>query len=272
MLNVGSFPSVRTPASPKKTLPSHELDGNPPQGLYSFPSVIGMLLYLANHTRPDISFAVAQCAQYNRLPKLQHEQALEHIGQYLKGMMDKGLVLKPDSSHPLDIDCYVDADFAGLYGYKQPYDPSSVKSQSGFILCVSNCLCIWSSKLQDLIATSTTEAEYNTLLDVVHKVIPLQTLLEFLAKTIGYDREVISNIKVTVHEDNAACLKLANLPPGQFTPRTKFYAVKVHWFQSLFLDKRRIVKIEARLQRADILSKLLSTDIFKDIRSQLCSW
>jgi hypothetical protein len=85
-----------------------------------------MLLYLANHTRPDISFAIAQCVRYNHSPKLQHEQALERIGQYLKGTMDKGLVLKPDSIHPLDIDCYVDAGFAGLYGYEQPYDPSSV--------------------------------------------------------------------------------------------------------------------------------------------------
>jgi hypothetical protein len=230
MLNIGSFLLVQTPTSPKKTLLSHKLDGNPPQGLYSYPSVIGMLLYLANHTRPDIAFAVAQCAQYNHSPKLQHEQALERFGQYLKGTMDQGLVLKPDSSHPLDIDCYVDADFARLYRYKQLYNPSSVKSQSGYVLCVSNCRCIWSSKLQHLIATSTTEAEYNMLSDAMRKVVPLQMLLEFLAKTLGYDQEVILNIKVTVHKDNAACLKLANLPPGQFTPRTKFYAVKVHWF------------------------------------------
>jgi hypothetical protein len=64
----------------------------------------------------------------------------------------------------------------------------------------------------------------------MREVVPLQMLLEFLAKTLGYDRDVISNIKVTVHKDNAASLKLANLPPGQFTLRTKFYAVKVHWF------------------------------------------
>jgi hypothetical protein len=265
MLNVGSFPLVRTPASPKKTLPSHELDGDPLQGLYSYPSVISMLLYLANHTRPDISFAVAQCARYNHSPKLQHEQALERIGQYLKGTMDEGLVLKPNSSHPLDIDCYVDADFAGLYRSEQPYDPSSVKSRSGYVLCVSNCLCIWSSKFQHLIATSTTEVEYNVLSDAMREVVPLQTLLEFLAKTLGYDQYVISNIKVTVHEDNAACLKLANLPAGQFTLRTKFYVVKVHWFQSLLSDKRRIVKIETRFQRADILTNSLSTDIFEDI-------
>jgi hypothetical protein len=95
-----------------------------------------MLLYLANHTRPDILFAIAQCAQYNHLPKLQHEQALERIGQYLKGTMDKGLVLKPDSSHPLDIDCYIDADFARLYGYEQLYDPSLVLRVGLGMFCV----------------------------------------------------------------------------------------------------------------------------------------
>jgi hypothetical protein len=63
------------------------------------------------------------CAIYHS-PKLQHEQALECIGQYLKGTMNKGLVLKTDASHPLDIDCYIDADFVGLSGYEQPYDPS----------------------------------------------------------------------------------------------------------------------------------------------------
>jgi hypothetical protein len=132
--------------------------------------------------------------------------------------MDKGLVLKPDARCPLDIDWFV----ATLYSrYKQLYDPSSAMSRSGFVVCVSNCLCIWSSKLQHLIATSTTEAEYNVLSDTMCKVIPLQTLLEYLAKTIGYNQELILHIKVTVHEDSVACLKLANLPPGQFIPRTK---------------------------------------------------
>ena len=271
-LNVGSLPAVRTPATPKHTLPSHELDGDPPQGFYSYPSVIGMLQYLANHTRPDITFAVAQCARYTHRPKLQHEQALERIGRYLKATSDKGLILRPDRNRPLDIDCYVDADFAGLYGFEQPHDPSSVKSRTGFVLCVSNCPVVWSSKLQHLIATSTTEAEYNALSEAMREVFPLQSSLEYLATTIGYDKKVLSNLLVTVHEDNAACLKLATLPPGQFTPRTKFYAVKVHWFRSKLNKQRRVVKIDTKLQRADILTKGLSTDSFESIRFQLCGW
>jgi hypothetical protein len=32
------------------------------------------------------------------------------------------------------------------------------------------------------------------------------------------------------------------------------------------------MKIETRFQQADILTKSLLTDIFEDIRSQLCGW
>jgi hypothetical protein len=83
-----------------------------------------MLQYLANHTWPDISFAVAQCARYTHNPKRQHEHALERIGLYLKRTLDQGLILRPDLERPLDINCYVDADFADLFGYEQPHDLS----------------------------------------------------------------------------------------------------------------------------------------------------
>ena len=38
----------------------------------SYASVIGMMLYLASSTRPDISFAVHQCAQFTHNTKVSH--------------------------------------------------------------------------------------------------------------------------------------------------------------------------------------------------------
>ena len=58
-----------------------------------------MLLYLSGHSRPDIAFAVHQCTQYTFHPTCHHELALIHIGRYLKGTMDKGLVMSL-SPHP----------------------------------------------------------------------------------------------------------------------------------------------------------------------------
>ena len=97
-----------------------------------------MLLYLSGHTRPDITFAVSQCARYSFCPKKSHEEALKRIGRYLKGTKDKGIFMKPQSS--LQIDCYVDADFAGLWNHEDTIDPTSVRSCSGFLLLLAAVL------------------------------------------------------------------------------------------------------------------------------------
>jgi hypothetical protein len=89
-----------------------DVDGKDASGSINYPSVVGMLLYLG-HSRPDISFATHQCTRYTHFPKQSHEDALQRIGQYLKGTLGKGLIFI--SSETLKIDCYPDADFAGLW-------------------------------------------------------------------------------------------------------------------------------------------------------------
>jgi hypothetical protein len=46
-------------------------------------------------------------------PTRHHELVLIQIGHYLKGTLDKGLTVTP--SLVPHVDCYPDADFAGLY-------------------------------------------------------------------------------------------------------------------------------------------------------------
>jgi hypothetical protein len=86
-----------------------------------------MLQYLQGHSRPDITYAVSQCACFSHSPRRSHEIALEHISQYLlKFTADEGLVLHPTGQ--LDINVFCDADFAGLWPYEDKLDPSCVKS------------------------------------------------------------------------------------------------------------------------------------------------
>lgn len=74
------------------------------------------MMHYLNHTQPDCAFAIHQCARYTFEPKKSHEVAINRIGRYLKGTIDKGLILEP--SDDLTLDCYTDADFAGLWGHK----------------------------------------------------------------------------------------------------------------------------------------------------------
>jgi len=139
-------------------------EGAPADAYYNYASVIGMMSYLQGHSRPDITYAVSQCARYTHGQKKSHEIALERIGQYLKSTRDNGLILKPiPLSHSWKIDIYVDAAFAPGWGHEDPADPSCVKSRTGYLIEVQGCPVIWCSKLQTNIATSTMESEYTAL-------------------------------------------------------------------------------------------------------------
>ena len=226
-LQVGDLDQSCTPALSKPLV--EDKDGDPPQGRYNNnASVIGMLQYLQAHRRPDITYAVSQCARFAFSPKRSHEQAVEKIGQYLKHTQDQGLILKPATN--LDIDCFVDADFAGLWPYEEKLDSTCVKSRTGFAICLANCPMVWTSKLQSSIALSTMEAEYNALSESLKSVLPLRELLTHVAEGVGLSKEYTTTFKTTVWEDNMGALTLANLEPGRITPRSKYYAVKMHWF------------------------------------------
>jgi hypothetical protein len=132
---------------------------------WKYRTLIGMLTYLSMTSRPDIAFAVHQCARFSTCPRRIHEIAVRRICRYLHGTKDKGYILKPTSSRNLN--CYVDADFAGLWNAESSEEPCSVKSRTGYIITFANCPVLWSSKLQTEIALSTTEAEYIALLQAM---------------------------------------------------------------------------------------------------------
>ena len=68
-------------------------------------------------------------------------------------------------------------------------------------------------------------------------------------------------------------LTLANMEPGRVTPRSKFYAIKYHWFHSyLKPNKITVEKIATDQQRADIFTKGLTHGIFQNICKLLCGW
>jgi hypothetical protein len=224
-----------------------------------------MIGYLG-HTHPDTGFATSQCARFNHNSRRSHEKTLEIIGQYLKLTQDKGLILRPASceeSSELLMDCYVDADFARLWGYEDHNDPSCVKSSTGYIINIAHCPVIWKSKLQSYIASSTMEAEYNELSMAMHDVLPLRNLAIEISKGVDMSGKTPTTFKTTVWEDNNGALKLATMEPGRMTPRSNAYGVRYHWFRSkLEPNEIEVQKIAGVGQRADFLTKALRTEAF----------
>ena len=83
-----------------------------------------MLMYLCSNTNPEIAFAVNQCACHSHHPMRIHGEYLKHIGRYLKATCDKVLIFKPDLDK--GIECYADADFAGLWSHEDKQDPHCI--------------------------------------------------------------------------------------------------------------------------------------------------
>ena len=80
-------------------------------------------------------------------PKISHELTLKRLERYLKHTQDRGIVLDPNYDL-FKVDAYPDADFAGMYGHKNPDDLSCAKSCTGFIITFDNFNVLCISRLQ----------------------------------------------------------------------------------------------------------------------------
>jgi hypothetical protein len=116
-------------------------------------------------------------------------------------------------------------------------------------------------------------AEYYALSTAMREVIPLNALVKVMGEALHLNDKTMTSFKTTIWEDNNGALALANLDPGQHTPRSKHYDIKVHWFRSHLKPNEVVVeKIDTSLQKADIFTKPLSVEIFVRLRKLLMGW
>ena len=97
--------------APANVVLREDKDGKNKTQTWNYRSVIWMLTCLASTSRPDIAFAVHQCAIFSSCPMRSHEEAVKRIGRCLKRTSNKGLIFKCDATK--GIDAHADADFTG---------------------------------------------------------------------------------------------------------------------------------------------------------------
>ena len=170
------------------------------------------------------------------------------------------------------MELYADADFAGLWNVENNADAISVKSRTGFVICLGDVPVTWHSKLQTEIATSTMHAEYIALSTGMRELLPAKNLLKELCCIL--DLEYNNDTRVTkVYEDNEGALKLANSPLAKVTPQSKHFAVKYQWFREKLEEYNiEISHISTDMQKADIFTKGLIGQEFKQKRKMVTGW
>jgi hypothetical protein len=255
-------------STPASTTPlSLDPDGAPFDETWKYSSIVGMLIYLSTNTRMDIAYAVSQVARFTHDPKQSHATGVKMILRYLKGTIDEGTIITPTGELTYDLHC--DGDFAGLYNYDPPSEPSSAKSRIGYVIRLSNCPIVWKSQLLQSIALSTTEVEYASLSISLRAFIPIKYILEEILAKLEVGETMV--IVPRVFEDNVACFLLATIQ--RLTSRTRYYHCQYHWFWQLYRDGLfSIHRIPTNEMLADGFTKGLPKVTFVIHRKQLQGW
>jgi hypothetical protein len=131
-------------------------------------NAVGALSYLGETTRPDIRYVNGVLARYCSNPGEAHWKAVKHVLRYLQGTKDKKLVYRPDDGKEL-FTSFTDADHGG--------DKSTGRSTGGYLIKFGTGAVSWSSKLQPVVALSTTEAEYIAAVEAGKEIVWMRQLL-----------------------------------------------------------------------------------------------
>ena len=206
-----------------------------------YASAVGSLMFAMICTRPDIAHAVGVVSRYMAEPGREHWEAVKRIFRYLKGTSDVALCYGESG---LTVKGYVDSDYAG--------DLDGSKSTTGYAFTLSGGTVSWVSKLQTVVAMSTTEAEYVAAAQAIKEAVWLKMFLEEL----GHEQE-----KITLFCDNQSALYLARNPT--FHSKTKHIRVQYHFVREKVEEGTvDMQKIHTDDNVADYLTKAINRDKF----------
>uniref|UniRef100_A0A1Y1L115 Retrovirus-related Pol polyprotein from transposon TNT 1-94 n=1 Tax=Photinus pyralis TaxID=7054 RepID=A0A1Y1L115_PHOPY len=211
--------------------------------------LIGCLMYLMVGSRPDICFAISYFSSYQDRCTDEIWSYLKRVLRYLQSTISLGLEYVRQNEPSLV--CFVDADWAS--------NVNDRKSVSGFLFKnFGNVIC-WSSRKQNCISLSSTEAELTALCSAVREGLWLSKLLN--------DFNISIDI-VTYFEDNQACIDLIRNPCNN--KRVKHIDIKFK-FVCEQLEKKYIdlKYVNSSAQQADILTKGLQSVSFTNFRNKI---
>lgn len=145
-------------------------------------SAIGLLMYAAIATHPDIAYTVNSLSQFNTKPMQIHWNVVKHIFKYLQGTKDIRLIYDMDSGYAnLSITTFTDSDNRKSF-HKQAITRGVILLAGGVVK--------WTVEKQPIIMLSTMEAEDVTANTVVWNTKWLQ---QFLIE-LGFQQDSPSKI------------------------------------------------------------------------------
>ena len=199
--------------------------------------LLGMLSYIANHSRPDISFATNLLSQVQLNPGRIHWEAAKRILRYLKGTRNLSLTWGKSKE---GLTGYTDSGFAS--------EDLNWKSMGGYVFTIAGGAISWAAKKQSLVALSTSEAEYIAMCEAVKELLWIRKLLTELFRPLNH--------AIRLYADNQSAISMAK--NHQFSPRTKHIAIRYHFIHQHVENHDVAIKwTDTNSNIADIFTKVL---------------
>ncbi|XP_035845241.1 secreted RxLR effector protein 161-like [Helianthus annuus] len=216
-------------------------------------SAFGALMFLASHTRPDISFSVNLLARYSSCPTKRHWNGVKQIFRYLQGTKDMGLYFTNQPTTSL-------VGFADA-GYLS--DPHTGRSQTGYLFTSGGTAISWRSVKQTITTTSSNHAEILAIHEASRECVWLRSVIQHIRGSCGIS--TIDEGAIILHENNAACI--AQLKEGYIKgDGTKHILPKFFFTHDLQKNGDITVQqVRSSDNLADLFTKSLPTSTFKKL-------
>jgi hypothetical protein len=199
-----------------------------------YSSAVGSLMYAMVCTRPDIAHAVGVVSRYMNNPGKEYWEVVKWILRYLRGNTTHALCFGGSYTF---LQGYVDSDMAG--------DKDSRRSTIGYVFTIGGTTVSWISKLQKVVALSTTELEYVVATEASKEMIWLQRFMEELGKKQENSRLYCDSQSAIHLEKNSA-----------FHSKTNHIQLRYQFIRSTLEDGQlKLEKIHTSQNPADMLTK-----------------
>jgi hypothetical protein len=246
---------------------------------FNYRRAIGLLMYLANTSRPDIAHPVNFAARFVQNPGSSHVRAVRQIFRYLSGTRHYGLLFQRQddtvTDQPLSLIGYADADWGGC--------TETGRSTTGALITLGGCVIDWSSKRQTTVALSSCEAEYMAVAATLQSLMWLQQLLG----EIGFIEQTVAAARTSLNSSRAplTASSLVTRTPELFNDnrstiamshndvhhqRSKHISLRYHFVrEAVAAQTVRLQWLSTEAQVADMLTKSLPASAFIRIRDVL---
>ncbi|UYV63925.1 hypothetical protein LAZ67_2006034, partial [Cordylochernes scorpioides] len=209
---------------------------------HTYQEALGMLMFLAVNTRPDIAYITSKLSQYSRQPKQMHWTAIKRVMRYLRGTIDLGVKFERGKTGILK--SYTDASWSTTH---------DGKSYGGYVLKLGEATIDWKSSKQPLVALSTMEAEMIAACESCCQIKWIINLLQELEEWNFMEKPT------AIYTDSQSLINWSSSPKQ--SSRCRHINRKYHFLRDCY-ESRDICLLYKPSQdlEADIFTKDLSRD------------